>query len=235
MAKTSGVPAVALGAGTKPELREEGTLESRTKPKCGKRSLRVHQGTTTGETHVQVSDAPEVLAEELLKRPSCTRAEVDFRHASQRSSPWERRRRGRGLLLFYGVLLKRREYRPEVQRFFCGHQAACPFRLPYLQSMHFTTLSLFDGVKTPMHRDSRNGSYPNGVCPISDFSGEHIWIKEEGACLEMETPKNRRPGRHSCVRWFRHAGSARALPLHSPLARTQACIGCIRGSPYPSL
>ena len=41
------------------------------------RPSRAHQGTTAGEAHAQVSDAPEVLAEELLKRPSCTRAEVE--------------------------------------------------------------------------------------------------------------------------------------------------------------
>ena len=62
-------------------------------------------------------------------------------------------------------------------------------------SLRFTTLALFDGVKTPMHRDSRNGPHPNGVCPVSTFTGGQIWVEEDGGGCVMDTPKGKSDGK----------------------------------------
>ena len=163
------------------------------------RPSRAHQGTTTGEAHAQVSDAPEVLAEELLKRPICTRAEVErlFDMLPKEVPPRREEGEAEGSSFSTGCYSKGgiTGLRHNTTAFPMATKLLARFACHIFQSTHFTTLSLFDGVKTPMHRDSRNGPYPNGVCPISDFSGGHIWVEEEGGVLEMDTPKGRRPGR----------------------------------------
>ena len=157
------------------------------------------QDTTTGEAGAHSSDAPEVLAEEILKRPSCTRAEVErlFDMLPKEVPPRREEGEAEGSSFSTGCYSKGgiTGLRHNTTAFPLSTKLLVRFACQVFPSMHFTTLSLFDGVKTPMHRDSRNGPYPNGVCPISEFSEGHIWMEEEGGPLEMDTPKGRRPGR----------------------------------------
>ena len=97
------------------------------------------QDTTAGEAGAHSSDAPEVLAEEILKRPSCTRAEVE------RLSD----------MLPKEVPSKKEEGEAEGSSFSTGcwpkaqhdgvpfvYQAARPFRLPGLSvhALHYPVL-----------------------------------------------------------------------------------------------
>ena len=163
------------------------------------RPPRAGQGPTTGEAGAQVSDAPEVLAEELLKNPSCARAEVERLFDMLPKEVRSRREEGEaeGSSFSTGCYSKGgiTGLRHNTTAYPMATKLLVRFACQTFQSMRFTTLSLFDGVKTPMHRDSRNGPYSNGVCPISDFSGGHIWVEEEGGPVEMETPKGRPSGR----------------------------------------
>ena len=59
----------------------------------------------------------------------------------------------------------------------------------------FTTLSVFQGVKTPMHKDSRNAPYPNLVIPLTRFQGGQIWVQDPTGSIPEYTPEGLRMGR----------------------------------------
>ena len=59
----------------------------------------------------------------------------------------------------------------------------------------FTTLSVFQGVKTPMHKDSRNAPFPNLVIPLTRFQGGQIWVQDPTGSVPEYTPEGLRMGR----------------------------------------
>ena len=59
----------------------------------------------------------------------------------------------------------------------------------------FSTLSLFQGVKTPMHKDSRNAPYANLVLPLTRFEGGAIWVEDGLGTIPEYTPEGLRLGR----------------------------------------
>ena len=59
----------------------------------------------------------------------------------------------------------------------------------------FTTLSVFQGVKTPMHKDSRNAPYPNLVIPLTRFKDGQIWVQDPSGSIPEYTPEGLRMGR----------------------------------------
>ena len=59
----------------------------------------------------------------------------------------------------------------------------------------FTTLSVFQGVKTPMHKDSRNAPFPNLVIPLTRFQGGQICVQDPTGSVPEYTPEGLRMGR----------------------------------------
>ena len=59
----------------------------------------------------------------------------------------------------------------------------------------FTTLSVFQGVKTPMHKDSRNAPYPNLVIPLTRFKDGQIWVQDPSGSVPEYTPEGLKMGR----------------------------------------
>ena len=48
----------------------------------------------------------------------------------------------------------------------------------------FSAIALFQGVRTPLHKDNRNAPFPNLVAPVGKFTGGAIWV---------ENPEGQRP------------------------------------------
>ena len=141
-----------------------------------------------------MSDLPEVLAKELLEQPSCQKAEVErlFDMLPKEVPP---RREGEAEGSSFSTGCYSKGGITGLRHNTTAHPMTTKLACQTFPSIRFTTLSLCDGVKTPMRRDSRSGPHPNGVCPISNFSGGQIWVEEEGGDLEMDTPKGKRNGR----------------------------------------
>ena len=59
----------------------------------------------------------------------------------------------------------------------------CTFVQKQAPEHYFTTISLFENVKTPMHRDGRNGYPYNAVWAISTFKGGQIWVQDCGGSV----------------------------------------------------
>ena len=59
----------------------------------------------------------------------------------------------------------------------------------------FSAVALFQGVKTPVHKDSRNAPFPNLVTPVGQFSGGAIWVEDPEGCIPGTTPAGIRMGR----------------------------------------
>ena len=57
-----------------------------------------------------------------------------------------------------------------------------------------SAIALFQGVKTPMHKDSRNAPFPNPVAPIGQFTGEPFGLKTPRVVFSGNTPVGRRLG-----------------------------------------
>ena len=53
-----------------------------------------------------------------------------------------------------------------------------------------SAVALFQGVKTPVHKDSRNAPFPNLVTPVGRFSGGAIWIEDPEGCIPETRHKN---------------------------------------------
>ena len=65
----------------------------------------------------------------------------------------------------------------------------------------FSTVALFQGVKTPVHKDSRNAPFPNLVTPVGKFSGGAIWIENSEGCIPETTPGGIKMGRLGSRQW----------------------------------
>ena len=74
----------------------------------------------------------------------------------------------------------------------------CKVLTSYLEQIKpgftFSAVALFQGVKTPVHKDSRNAPFPNLVAPIGQFTGGSIWIEDPKGCVPENTPAGRRLG-----------------------------------------
>ncbi|CAE7353254.1 unnamed protein product, partial [Symbiodinium sp. CCMP2456] len=57
-----------------------------------------------------------------------------------------------------------------------------------------SAISIFENVRTPVHRDARNAHQPNLVAPLSAFTGGQIWQEQEGGDAWEDTPDGARPG-----------------------------------------
>ena len=74
----------------------------------------------------------------------------------------------------------------------------CKVLTSYLEQIKsgftFSAIALFQGVKTPVHKDSRNAPFPNLVAPIGQFTGGSIWIEDPKGCVPENTPAGQRLG-----------------------------------------
>ena len=57
-----------------------------------------------------------------------------------------------------------------------------------------SAISIFENVRTPVHRDARNAHQPNLVAPLSAFTGGQLWQEQEGGVVWEDTPAGARPG-----------------------------------------
>ena len=192
-------PSSGLGPASHPRSGL-GPIAPRVRTECAQHG---QQDTATGEAGVTASGLPESFAEQLLELPSCRRADIEklFDMLPKELPPRQEEGQPGGTSFSTGCYSKGgiTGLRHNTSAYPLSTKLLARFAAQTFPSISFTTL--FDGVRTPMHRDSRNGPHPNGVCPVSHFTGGQIWVEEEGGASEMDTPKGKLKGMaQSCFR-----------------------------------
>ena len=77
----------------------------------------------------------------------------------------------------------------------CTSQVLTRYVCQISPKFSFSAVSLFHGIRTTMHRDSRNAPFPNMVAPITSFKGGQIWVEDcHGSVPEM-TPDGLKVGK----------------------------------------
>ena len=69
------------------------------------------------------------------------------------------------------------------------YPVTCAFLNRFVQSVRpgfeYSSLSLFQDLRTGVHKDSRNASEDNLLIPISDFEGGGIWLEGPGSDVQI--------------------------------------------------
>ena len=58
----------------------------------------------------------------------------------------------------------------------------------------FSAVSIFENVRTPVHKDSRNAHHDNLVFPLSGFTNGQIWLEDEKGSVPHDTPEGQKLG-----------------------------------------
>ena len=58
----------------------------------------------------------------------------------------------------------------------------------------FSAVSIFENVRTPVHKDSRNAHHDNLVLPLSGFTNGQIWLEDEKGSVPHDTPEGQKLG-----------------------------------------
>ena len=59
----------------------------------------------------------------------------------------------------------------------------------------FSAVSIFENVRTPVHKDSRNAHHDNLVLPLSGFTNGQIWLEDDKGVVPHDTPEGQKLGR----------------------------------------
>ena len=58
----------------------------------------------------------------------------------------------------------------------------------------FSAVSIFENVRTPVHKDSRNAHHDNLVLPLSGFTNGQIWLEDDKGAVPHD-PEGQKLGR----------------------------------------
>ena len=131
-------------------------------PRVTSRSPRLgQQDTAAGDSGAAASDVPENFAGELLEQERLQKSDIEtlFDMLPKEHPPRQEEGQAGGTSFSTGCYSKGgiTGLRHNTTAYPKSTRVLVRFASQTFPSLRFTTLSLFDGVKTPMHRDSRNG------------------------------------------------------------------------------